>query len=99
MRVIVRAAGTIVYLGGTLLWAGLMALTAALRCDDSCTGPRYESNWSDNPDAWQYGVVGWLGLAGLCLSLVAIVLSWFRRPLGVAAFGAHLGVFTVNLVI
>ena len=66
------------YLGCTLVWAGLMELAVALKCDDGCGAG---SDWTDNAHAWQYGTIGWLGVAGLALAVVALFLSLVRRRL------------------
>jgi hypothetical protein len=94
--VVARIFGALVYLGFTLVWAGLMALVVGLKCDDSCSAG---GDWTDNVHAWQYGAIGWLGAAGLALALIAVVLSLFRRHLGLAALAAHALVFTTNVVI
>ena len=94
--VVARIFGALVYLGCTLLWAGLMALALVMKCDDSCGAG---DDWTDNVHAWQYGAIGWLGAAGLGLAVLALVLSLFRRELGLAALAAHAVVFATNAVI
>ena len=94
-----RALGAVIYLGASLLWALLMGLNQAMRCDDSCTAPQYARSWRDNVEAWQYGVIGWLGLAGLTLAVLAVALSFARRWAGFGLLAAHASVFTVNCLV
>lgn len=88
-----------IYLGASICWALLMGLVQAMRCDDSCSAPQYARSWRDNVDAWQYGLIGWLGLAGLTLAILAISLSVVRRWLGFGLLAAHAFVFTVNCLV
>jgi hypothetical protein len=83
-----------VYLAASLWWAFLMVRTQSLRCDDSCVARPQE--WRDDVNAWQYGVVGWLGAAGLLLAIIAVAL---RRGFGVMAVLVHGAVFTANCLI
>ena len=86
----------LVYLLATALWAFYTAMAQALRCDDGCTAAQFARDWHDNVDSWQYGVVGWLGAAGLALAVLAVALSFLRRWLGLAALVLHGAVFTAN---
>ena len=88
-----------VYLGASLLWALLMGINQSMRCDDTCTAPQYARSWRDNVDAWQYGIIGWLGLAGLTLALLAVALSFVRRWAGLALLAVHALVFTINCLV
>src|ERR687887_1283105 len=94
-----RALSAIVYFLATAYWAFLMAMTQALTCDDACTAPQFARDWHDNPDSWQYGVVGWLGAAGLGLAVLALALSFVRRWLGVFLLTMHAAVFTANCLV
>jgi hypothetical protein len=94
-----RTFAAVIYLGASLWWALLMALRQAMRCDDSCTAPEYARSWRDNVDAWQYGVIGWLGAAGLTLAVLAVALSPVRRWAGFGLLAAHGAVFTINCLV
>lgn len=94
-----RAVGGIVYLLATAYWAFFMAMVQGLTCDDSCTAPQFAQDWGDNRDAWQYGVVGWLGAAGLGLAIIALALSLVRRWLGMLVLTLHGAVFTINCLV
>jgi hypothetical protein len=94
-----RAFAGVIYLGATLIWALLMGLNQAMRCDDSCTAAQYARSWRDNVDSWQYGVIGWLGLAGLTLAVLAVSLSFARRWIGFGLLAAHASVFTANCLV
>ena len=96
---VVRVVAGLVYLVGTGLWLFLSALAATLRCDDSCVAPRHAESWRDTSDAWQWSVVGWLGLAGGVVALAAVAASWFWKKVGVALFAAHVAVFATSLLI
>ena len=76
-----------------------MAMAQALRCDDACTAAQFARDWHDNVDSWQYGVIGWLGAAGLGLALLALALSFLRRRLGLAALVLHGAVITANCLV
>ncbi|SRR6266496_816359 len=95
---IVRLTSAAVYLAGTAAWALATGVFAALGCDDACGAPPYR-DWRENPDAWQYGVIGWMGVAGLAIAIVAVIASWFRRRLGIAAFCVHASLFVANGVV
>ena len=94
-----RVVAAVIYLGASLVWALLMGLGQAMRCDDSCTAPQYARSWRDNVDAWQYGVIGWIGLAGLTLAVLAVSLSFVRRWAGFGLLVAHASVFTINCLV
>jgi hypothetical protein len=94
-----RVLAGLVYLVATTVWAFKMAMVQDLRCDDSCTAAGFARDWHDNADSWQYGVVGWLGAAGLGLALLAVALSFRRRWLGLAALFLHGAVFTANCLV
>jgi hypothetical protein len=94
-----RALAGVIYLGASLLWALLMALSQSMRCDDSCTASQYARSWRDNVDAWQYGVIGWIGLAGLTLAVLAVSLSFVRRWAGFVLLAGHAVVFTINCLV
>ena len=96
MRV-TRVFGALVYLAATGVWMFLMGLVGALRCDDACSAT--SSSWTDDPQAWQYDVLPWLGVVGMALAVIALGVSLYRHVLGVAALGLHVGVFLVNIVL
>ena len=97
-RSLVRWLTGLAYLAGTGVWTLLMLVSSALKCDDACGAPPYR-DWTDNVDAWQYGAIMWLGVAGFCLAVAVVAASWLRPRLAVAALLAHGAVFVVNLVI
>jgi hypothetical protein len=96
MRV-TRVFGALVYLAASGIWMILMGVVGALRCDDACSAN--SSSWSDDPHAWQYDVLPWLGVIGMALAIVAVGVALYRHVLGVAALGLHVGVFLVNIVL
>jgi hypothetical protein len=96
---LVRAASTVVYLCGTAAWLVVMAVSAGLRCDDNCLAPEYVDSWRATTDAWQWSAIGWLGLVGLLVALVAVIASWFSVKMGLAAYSLHAAVFVANVVI
>src|SRR5690242_12162588 len=99
MRVVARATCAVIYLGATGVWTVLMGVSAALRCDENCNDRGFHDGWRSNADAWQWSALGWLGLAGLALAIIALVLSRFRRGLGIAGLFAHAGIFSLNALI
>ena len=98
VRIAVRITGALVYLAGAGVWFLFSALVSGLRCDDACGAPPYE-NWRDNPDAWQYGAIGWLGLIGVGLAVFAVIASVVRDRVGIAVFCVHVCLFIANVAL
>ncbi len=94
---VARVFGGLIYLAATGMWTLLMLLIGALRCDDSCSSS--STSWADDPQAWQYEVLPWLGLAGALLAILAFTISLFRQELGLAVVGIHAGVFLANALL
>ena len=72
-----------------LLLAGVNALIllfiGGMSCDESCTNYRGEGNpahdsWKVTADAWQWDLIGWLGLAGLICAVGCVIAA--RLPAG-----------------
>jgi uncharacterized BrkB/YihY/UPF0761 family membrane protein len=50
----------------------------ALKCDDSCGTP---PPWRDDPNAWQWNALGWVGIAGFVCAFLFFVAVVLRRRL------------------
>jgi hypothetical protein len=81
-------------------WAALagMVFGFALKCDDHCgTGP----GWDENPDAWQWNLLGWVGIGGFVLACAFAVAVALRRSgaaaLALAAWTCG-GIIFLNLI-
>jgi hypothetical protein len=93
-----RLLAAVAYVAGALAWTGVSWISGGLRCDDACVGRAYSTSWTDQPDAWQYGVILPLALAGLGLCVVAVA-AWRRPRLAAAVVGLHLLLFAANLFV
>ncbi|MGH3071972.1 MAG: hypothetical protein ACRDNB_06840 [Gaiellaceae bacterium] len=56
-----------------------------LQCDDTCGEP---PPWRDDPEAWQWSALGWIGIASLACSAVLLFLLPGRRRIPTAVAGA-----------
>jgi hypothetical protein len=57
-----------------------------LKCDDSCGTP---PPWRDDPNAWQWGALGWVAIGGfLCALLLVLVVALGRTVAAAAALGS-----------
>src|SRR2546425_10056382 len=92
-----RLVGALIYLAAAGAWMVLTVIIGVLRCDDSCSSN--STRWADDPHAWQYDVMPYLGIGGAFLAILALTLSLLRRELGLAIVGAHAGLFLVNAVL
>jgi hypothetical protein len=84
-----RAVGGLVVVGLGAMQALLWLLVAGFACDESCDDR--SSSWHDNPDAWQWSAIGWLGIATFVCSIAfAISLGTRHTRASVALFAATL---------
>lgn len=59
-------------------WAALVGMLFGfgLKCDESCSAP--PRSWADDPDAWQWDVMGWTGVFAFAFSVLLLVLVGMR---------------------
>ncbi len=82
-----RSLAAAVYLGATLFWLAVMALSAALGCGGGC---------GEN-DVHRLHVSEVLAVIGLAIGAAAFLCSLFSRWLGLSLLALHVVVFAVNL--
>jgi hypothetical protein len=89
--------GSLVFAFGIAVVSAFGALAGAfwgfsMKCGDSCSTAPY---WRDDPEAWQWSAMGWVGLAGLACALVFLALVALRLRAGAAVVLISWGVLAV----